>query len=146
MNKTSFEEAIDHITSNDSRFPRESYGFVREALEFTIKKRKKSSIEKERHVNGKELLDGIREFALEQFGPLSRTVMEYWNVKRCEDFGEIVFNMVSGNILKTTENDTREDFKGGYDFEEAFQRPFEPPKPLFRKAAQLSNQSGWVTP
>ena len=47
-------------------------------------------------------------------------------VQRCEDFGELVFNMVENNLLAKTKEDSRADFKGGYDFEEAFRRPFLP--------------------
>jgi uncharacterized repeat protein (TIGR04138 family) len=47
-------------------------------------------------------------------------------VKICEDFGEIVFNMVESGMLAKTEKDSREDFRGGYDFYEALRRPFNP--------------------
>jgi uncharacterized repeat protein (TIGR04138 family) len=35
---------------------------------------------------------------------------------------EIVFNMVDHGLLSKTEQDSRDDFKGGYDFYEAFCR------------------------
>jgi uncharacterized repeat protein (TIGR04138 family) len=56
------------------------------------------------------------------------TVLHEWGVRGCEDFGEIVFNMVESHLLAKTRNDTREDFKGGYDFDEAFRKPFQPAK------------------
>jgi uncharacterized repeat protein (TIGR04138 family) len=34
--------------------------------------------------------------------------------------------MVETSLLAKTEKDSRDDFKGGYDFEEAFQKPFLP--------------------
>ena len=92
-----------------------------------MKKFKKNTPAKDQHITGKELLDGIREYALQQFGPLAYTVLKHWNLCKCEDIGNMVFNMVDMQILKKTEHDSREDFKGGYDFEEAFRRPFEPP-------------------
>ena len=52
-----------------------------------------------RHVSGQELLDGIRRFALNQFGPMVVTVFEEWGVHNCRDFGEIVFNMVESLSL-----------------------------------------------
>jgi uncharacterized repeat protein (TIGR04138 family) len=86
----------------------------------------KPSQDEKGHVSGQELLSGIREFALRQFGPMALTVLEEWGVKRCEDFGEIVFNMIESGLLAKTAEDSRDDFKGGYDFMEAFREPFLP--------------------
>ena len=113
------------VLAKDPRYNREAYLFLREALEFTQRHVKRES-DLTRHVSGRELLDGIREFALKEYGPMTMLVLEEWGVRRCEDFGEIVFNMVEHQILKTTDNDTREDFKGGYDFADAFRTPFRP--------------------
>jgi len=126
MQKLSIEQAVDQIVQADSRYHKEAYEFVRLALDFTIKRIKKTAAGKERHVSGRELLEGVRDFALQEYGPLSCTVLNYWGLKRCEDIGEVVFNMVNINLLKTTEQDSREDFRNGYDFTDAFQRPFEP--------------------
>jgi uncharacterized repeat protein (TIGR04138 family) len=115
------------VLAKDPRYNREAYLFLREALEFTQRHVKRES-DLTRHVSGRELLDGIREFALKEYGPMTMLVLEEWGVRRCEDFGEIVFNMVDHQILKTTDNDTREDFKGGYDFADAFRAPFRPAK------------------
>jgi uncharacterized repeat protein (TIGR04138 family) len=83
-------------------------------------------LEKPRHVSGQELLAGIREFALAEFGPMAKTVLNSWGITRTEDFGEIVFNMVEIGLLGRTDKDSREDFANGYDFEEAFRKPFLP--------------------
>lgn len=127
MQKISIDHAIEQLIQTDSRYLKDAYHFVREGLDFTIKQHKKKPYgSKEHHISGKELLDGIRQYALQEFGPLAYTVMNYWNIRTTEDFGEIVFNLVSIRILKTSETDTKEDFKNGYDFVEAFVRPFEP--------------------
>ena len=126
MQRPSIDEAIEQIVKKDPRYPVEAYHFVREALDFTVKQFRKEAIGPEHHVSGKELLTGVRQFALQEYGPLACTVLNYWNLWRCEDIGEIVFNMVSLRILKTTDKDSREDFRNGYDFEEAFRKPFEP--------------------
>ena len=123
------EEAIEQITKKDPCYPTEAYHFVRDALDDTIKQRKKAAHDKEQHVTGKELLVGVQHYALQEFGPLACTVLNYWNLHKCEDIGDIVYNMVAMRILKTTEKDSRDDFKNGYDFEEAFRRPFEPENP-----------------
>lgn len=121
-----FDEALEPVLLKDSRYPREAYHFVREALEHTQQAANRANGGTIRHISGQELLLGIREFALRQFGPMVSCVLDDWGVQRCEDFGEIVFNLIEQKILSKNEQDSREDFKGGYDFTEAFRRPFEP--------------------
>ncbi len=79
-----------------------------------------------RHVTGQELLDGLRQHALLQFGPMAITVFEEWGIRTCQNFGEIVFNMVEIGLLAKTEKDSRDDFQNGYDFTEAFCKPYWP--------------------
>ena len=54
------------------------------------------------------------------------TVLAEWGIRNCKDFGEIVFNMVETGLLAKTERDSREDFQNGYDFTDAFRKPFWP--------------------
>jgi uncharacterized repeat protein (TIGR04138 family) len=137
MQKLNFAETVDEIIRADGRYDRDAYYFVREGLDFTIKMLKKDLRGAGRHVSGQELLDGLRRYALDQFGPMSKTVFGYWGIKRCEDFGEIVFQMVDKGVLGKTEQDTREDFKGGYDFDDAFVKPYQPaPGPRSRRPAK----------
>lgn len=132
MQTVSFDQIVDKIVAHDPRYHRDAYDFVREALDHTQrlihKDARADKPKKERHVSGQQLLGGIRDYALAQFGPMVPTVFEDWGVRRCEDFGEIVFNLVdNGNgLFGKTEQDTRGDFQGGYDFDEAFRRPFLP--------------------
>jgi len=125
MQEVSFDEALAEIQAKDPRYHRDAYLFVREALDHTQKAITKDT-RRVRHVTGQELLAGIRDFALAQFGPMTRTLLEEWGVHRCDDFGEIVFNMVEVGWLAKTDRDSRADFQNGYDFEEAFVRPFLP--------------------
>jgi len=126
MQEVSFEEGFARIRAKDQRYPRDAYLFVREALDHTQKTIGKDDRGRPRHVTGQELLQGIREFALTQFGPMTITVFEEWSIRSCKDFGEIVFNMVEIELLAKTDQDTREDFAEGYDFEEVFRLPFLP--------------------
>ena len=89
------------------------------ALDFTTKK-----LERKGHVSGQELLEGIRDYALELFGPMARTVLEYWGIKNTRDFGEIVFNMIDAGLLGKAEQDSREDFENVYDFKAVFDKGF----------------------
>lgn len=126
MQAGKFEETVDTLVQRDGTFHRDAYFFVREALDHTHKMVAKGSTEESHHVTGQELLEGIRAYGLEQYGPMTLTVLDEWGLHTCEDFGEIVFNMVETNLLGKTEKDSRDDFKGGYDFIEAFRRPFLP--------------------
>jgi len=114
-----FEEGIKAILQRDKRYAREAYEFVREALDYT-----RVWMERKGHVSGQELLEGIRKYALEQFGPMSKTVLNMWGIKNCEDFGRIVFNLVEQRVLAKTPQDSIEDFREGYDFDEAFEKPY----------------------
>ena len=126
MKKVSFQETVERIVQEHPRFDGQVYYFLREALDFTIKLFEKPVDGPARHVSGGELLDGIRKFALQEFGPLTMTVLNRWGIKRCEDFGEIVFLMVEKGVLGKTDEDRKEDFSGGYDFDTVFRKPFRP--------------------
>jgi len=126
MSDKNFPDVIREIHDQDNRFGNGAYYFIREALDHTLKSMEKNSQGKGGHVSGNELLEGIREYALDRFGPMTLTLMDHWNIRKCRDFGEIVFNLVEHGILGRTENDSLEDFEGGYNFEQAFVDPFLP--------------------
>lgn len=129
MQDVDFGEIAGLICKEDPRYDKKAYFFVRRGLEHTVKELKKhtpSRVQQSQHVSGRELLEGLRKHALEQYGPLAKTVLESWGVRNCRDFGEIVFNLIEHNVFSKTENDRRADFADIYDFDEAFVRPFEP--------------------
>ena len=138
MQEVNFDEAVEQIVAKDPRYHRDAYGFVREALDCTQKTIVKETHGHVRHVSGQELLQGIREFALQQFGPMTVTVFEEWGVRNCRDFGEIVFNMLEIGLLAKTEKDTRADFQDCYDFTEAFRKPFLPAAKLASDAKPIA--------
>lgn len=67
------------------------------------------------------------------------TVFKEWGVHNCRDFGEIVFNMVEIGLLAKTDKDTRADFQNGYDFTEAFLKPFWPQGKLPSESKPLAH-------
>ena len=138
MQKIGFAEALDSIVASDPRYQRDAYAFLRDALDFTTKQQKKVKGVGVRHVTGPELLDGVRQYALKEFGPLVMTVFDSWGIHSCEDIGNMVFNLIGAGVFGRTEEDSIEDFKNVYDFEEAFVKPFAPAKPAAAKPpAQL---------
>ncbi len=129
MQDPDFGEIVDLICKEDGRYDKRAYLFVRQGLDSTVKNLKKhdpARVQRSPHVSGRELLEGLRTYALDQYGPLTKTVFESWGVRRCSDFGEIVFNLIEYNVFSKTESDRREDFADVYDFDEAFVKPFQP--------------------
>lgn len=129
MEDPDFDTVVALILKEDARFDKRAYIFVRAGLDNTVKelrKRDANRAGKSFHVTGPELLEGLKLFALEQYGPLAKTVLNAWGVKRCRDFGDIVFNLIQCNVFSKSSNDQREDFSDIYTFEEAFVRPFQP--------------------
>lgn len=126
MNSLLFDEALDRIVERDSRFDRKAYEFLREALDFTLARIMKEGREGMRHVSGRELLEGFRDFALMQFGPLSATVMREWGLRKGYDVGEMVYALIDEEVFAQQEGDSINDFKGFMSFKEAFERPYEP--------------------
>lgn len=114
-----FETLFRNILIQNSRYDLEAYSFVLEALSFTLRKLKAP-----RHLNASELLEGMRQYAIKFFGPMAKTVFESWGIKSCEDFGEVVFDLVRMGLITKKDSDSKADFKEGYDFQEAFEKPF----------------------
>ena len=115
MAKRDFYELIEEIYHKDERYKPDGYEFLMQALHFTQNKLKRKG-----HVSGRELLEGIRDFAIEQYGPMAKTVLNHWGIKNTEDFGNMVFNLLETKVLSRTEQDTLEDFRNVYDFNSAF--------------------------
>jgi uncharacterized repeat protein (TIGR04138 family) len=113
--KKNFYETIEEIYLKDKRYKPDSYEFVMQALHFTQNKLKRTG-----HISGTELLEGIREFVIEQYGPMAKTVLRHWGINKTEDFGNIVFNMIEKKLLAKTESDSINDFKDVYDFKVVF--------------------------
>lgn len=126
MQKQGFDEYARQAAARDSRYDVDAYLFLRDALDFTIAAQPRASAGRPRHVRGPELLGGFRDLALREFGPLAHTVLEIWGISRCEDVGEMVFNLIDVGAFGKTEEDTRDDFANGFDFEDAFRKPFLP--------------------
>ena len=127
MQSIEFTEAVQQICAENGRFHPDAYLFVRHGLDYTLSSlRERGEIKERQHISGEKLLEGIRAFALEQYGPMTKVVLDHWNVETCRDFGTIVFELVDHGILGKTDQDDISDFENGYDFIDAFERPFLP--------------------
>ena len=113
------------IRRNAGPYPPEAYEFVQEGLRHTvetIKQDDRSAPHDHRHVSGRELCCGLRDFAKNQYGLLSHDVLEHWKIRATEDLGHIVFAMVDAGMLRTSDEDSMTDFASVYSFDEAFER------------------------
>lgn len=125
-NKTA--NSLKQILAEDPRYQANAYYFLREALNYTLKRAKKHKTKAIRHVSCADLLEGIRRYALQEYGPVSKTVLNTWGVFTCEDFWYIISNLEKKGVLKLSKEDSIIDFENGYDFHSAFRTPFEPDK------------------
>ena len=124
MSHTStFDDRIASLSAGDCRYAPEAYHFVIRALDFVLERQARQRggpVDDEKHVTSIQLLEGLRDYALELYGPLARLVLERWGIFRTEDFGEIVFLLVEEHLLNKQDSDRKSDFRNGFSFREAF--------------------------
>jgi uncharacterized repeat protein (TIGR04138 family) len=130
MQAMQFEQSVVSILKRDKRFDPHAYFFLKDALDFTLKRIAESNGGQARHVSGPELLAGCRDYALEQFGPMASTLMNEWSVRKCQDVGDMVFHLIEEQVFGKQDSDKKEDFSEVFDFEESLVSPFLPNRRL----------------
>jgi len=121
----SFSQAVQEICDLDPRFHPDSYHFLKDALDHTVK----AIVEKEqkpRHVNGPELMYGFRDYAIQEFGPMTKPLLKEWGITKTRDVGDMVFNLIQVQVFSKEDGDSPSDFDRIYSFKEAFETPFQP--------------------
>ena len=130
---TTINDRIETLAAANRRYDADAYHFVFHALDFVLDREERVLRDRgevaspDRHVSALQLLSGLRAYAIEQYGPLARLVLERWGIYRTEDFGEIVFDLVEGRLLNKQDCDQKSDFRNGFNFREAFDRAWRPP-------------------
>jgi len=124
MADISFEEAVERSAQQDPRYLPGAYDFVRDALHLAVKKY--CAGDEAQHVSGQQLLEGVRDLALKEYGPMALTILQQWGLNQGIDVGNIVYNLIGVGYFGKSEGDSLEDFDHGYKFEEAFTAPFLP--------------------
>ena len=79
------DQAITQLAAGDRRYGEEAYHFVFRALDFVVERQVDGGGEPfsaDQHISAQALLEGLREYALELYGPLARLVLERWGVRR----------------------------------------------------------------
>ena len=126
MKALQFEQAVESILKREKRYDPLAYLFLKDALDFTLKRAADDNGGEARHVTGTELCHGFRDLAVQEFGPMAGTLMIEWGLRESSDIGEMVFHLIDEQMFGKQDSDTKEDFAGAYDFDEAFVKPFEP--------------------
>lgn len=135
MQAGQFEHAIENITLRDKRFDAQAYLFLKDALDFTLKRAADDNGGAARHVSGQELLHGFRDLALQEFGPMASTLMEDWGLRNSRHIGEMVFHLIEEKMFGRQESDSLEDFENVFDFDDAFVSPFRPSQARLRSGS-----------
>jgi uncharacterized repeat protein (TIGR04138 family) len=120
---------ITELVRRDRRYAYEAYEFIFEALSHTQKcfGRAPAADEppgQEHHVAGREILEGAVDLARAEFGFLAKTVFHQWGLRRSDDLGELVFNLIECGLLSKTETDSRADFADVFDLDRALTEGF----------------------
>jgi len=149
MHETQFEDGLEQLLAGDSRYHRDAYKFIAKAVEYIQKhanrankrdarvttdeahpvatgQKRKNPKRRNQLLTGPELLAGVREYGLSEFGPMAMDVFAEWGIHSCRDFGELAFSLTSHGLLKKMGDFTSTDFADGYDFSETFRQPFRP--------------------
>jgi uncharacterized repeat protein (TIGR04138 family) len=127
---STYQARLAEVVQRDPRYAYEAYEFLFAALSHTQQLLGRAPAdenavpEPQYHVSGRELLHGIRDLALREFGFMARVVFRLWGINRTDDFGEIVFNLVQENLMSKTEQDSRADFQNVYDLDQALLQDF----------------------
>ena len=130
-----FISKLAEVVKRDPRYSYEAYEFIFQALHHTQKHLGRApaadardadvAAEPRHHVSGPELLEGVRSLALQEFGLMAKTVLRLWGIRRTDDVGEIVFNLVEAELMSKTPDDNRADFRDVFDLDEALSRGYQ---------------------
>ena len=117
------------VAMADPRYTVEAYEFLCQALAYTqqlmgTKTNKPAPPDAPdegiHHVTGQQLCDGIRRFALEQFGLMAPVVFKCWGIKNTADFGKMVYHLIESGLWHKSDSDSIDDFSDCFNIETAF--------------------------
>jgi uncharacterized repeat protein (TIGR04138 family) len=126
MPKVEFDRAVAAILERDQRFAPEAYALVRDALNHTLDQHQRDQGAEATHLRGPDLLNGFRNYLLQQYGPMVPTILDSWGIRTTRNVGEIVFHLIEEKIFSQSEEDQLDDFADVYDFHTAFVVPYLP--------------------
>lgn len=115
---------LDAVVRKDPRYAYEAYEFLFAALAHTQQRLGRvpstaTGPERDYHVTGPELVEGVLDLARGEFGLMARTVFRQWGINRTGDIGQLVFNLVDTNLMSKRPEDSLEDFQDLCDLDKA---------------------------
>ncbi len=116
------QELLLELCRRDQRYPLEAYDFLITALGFVqhrLREQGRITGEGPHHINGRQLAEGYRDLALQEFGLMARAVFRAWNIHATDDLGELMYNLIGIGLMCKDESDHKEDFHNVYDIEAA---------------------------
>jgi len=128
MQPSQFMDAVQAVISKDSRYDIGAYYFLKDALDFTVKRVMDSNDGEHRHVSAQELIVGFRDLALQEFGPMASTLMTEWGISAGNDIGIMVFQLIEAGAFGKQDSDTPDDFANSFDLLQTLEQPFLPRK------------------
>ena len=126
----SLRDDLAGVLARDPRYSIHAYAFVFEAISHTKKLQARARVRAKgrrsapRHVTGQQLCRGACALALAHYGLLAKVVLRQWGIRSTSDLGEIVYNLIASGDLEKTPADSRADFDGVFDLEQALARDF----------------------
>ncbi len=127
--------SLETIIARDGRYPLEAYHFLQAGLEHTATGlygeepdasdadsggKSRRAARRPRHITGQQLCEGLRDFAIQLWGPMAADVLAEWRISSTRDFGAMVYLLVEHGMLATHPDDSPDDFDDVYDFAAAF--------------------------
>jgi uncharacterized repeat protein (TIGR04138 family) len=113
------EPIMERLRKRHPAYNETAYLFILAALHYTIER-----VGEARHISGRELAEGCRDLAIERFGLMARSVLEFWGIRSTRDLGEIVFALVECGVLVKQDGDCVDEFCDVFSFSEAFERNY----------------------
>ena len=113
------ESVIDRLRQRYPGYHQTAYLFILSGLHYTIEQ-----LGEPRHISGRELAEGCRDLAVERWGLMARSVLEYWGIRSTRDLGALVFALVDCGVLVKQDEDSMDDFEDVFGFAEAFERDY----------------------
>lgn len=110
------------VIFSDGRYPLEAYGFLHEGMSRSVQEvhGKEAPAGERNHVTGKQICMALKDLAMEKWGLLAPAVLGKWNIHTTLDFGNMVYLLIDHSFMHKTDEDSLEDFRDVYDFNEAF--------------------------
>ena len=122
----SLRDDLAGVLARDPRYSIHAYAFIFEAISHTkkLQDRARGRRSAPRHVTGQQLCRGACALALAHYGLLAKVVLRQWGIRSTSDLGEVVYNLIASGDLEKTPADSRSDFDGVFDLEQALTRDF----------------------